>query len=178
MILLNSAINERLGALGEGDESRLGAQAEIMSENARARMQELNQLSGEPFDAAFAGWVTEAYPDRIEAWSQLGNNQTFAELSQAVVPRLEEHLSIAKDVAAGSGGAASGGDATRAEEETNGPTGGEGQTGERQHTPEPNSKSIRSPRRSLYRAVRNSRHACGGRFQCSARGIVFAFLRA
>lgn len=126
MVLLNSAISDRLG--GEADEA--------LSAPVRADLEVLDDLNGEDFDRLFTTWVTTVYPGLIEAWSRLGEHETFADLSQAVTPELEQQLATARDVLSGEGNSTHTGGAQE--------TGAEGQTGERQHSHEPEQPEVQS----------------------------------
>ncbi|WP_375263657.1 DUF4142 domain-containing protein [Palleronia sp.] len=137
MALLNQAINDRLNAVGD----RAGQGS--MTEDVRADLEVLADLNGAEFDRLFATWVTSVYPTIIDAWSQMGENETFAELSRAVTPKLEAQLATAQAVLDGDTGATQSG-AAQANSGGNGDAGAQGQTNERQHTPKTEQPEVQS----------------------------------
>lgn len=152
MILLHGEINDRLDELGLGDEIR--PLPETMSEGDQARLNELRDLNDRAFNAGFAAWITDAYPYMIASWERVGQLDGFGALADAVVPRLKDQLGVAEQVVAAAGyleridpdiartvTAAGGGEAIVAD---TGPTGAEGQVGERQHTPEPEPPAVQT----------------------------------
>ena len=167
MILLHSEINERLDGLGEDDETAAGLPQDIPESDQQA-LNALRDLNDREFNAGFAAWVAEAYPDVIAAWRQLGDAEGFAELAGAVVPHLEDQLAVAEQIVMAEGdlqqvdddlaavlAAAGAGEraADNADPTGTDPTGAEGQTGERQHTPEPEQPEVQTGENYAHQQV-------------------------
>ena len=167
MILLHGEINERLDMLGKEDETAAGL-PQVMSGKDQQALDALRDLNDREFNAGFAAWVADAYPDLIAAWRQLRDAEGFAELAGAVVPHLEDQLAVAEQVVMTEGDlqqvdhdlaaalvAAGAGERAGDDADLTGadPTGAEGQTGERQHTPKPEQPEVQTGENYAHRQV-------------------------
>jgi Domain of unknown function (DUF4142) len=153
MILLHSAIDERLDAAREGGAESTPALPQTMNERDQAALNEARVKNDQEFNLAFSSWVADAYPGMIEAWRRLGEAEGVSELAEAIVPRLEAQLRVAEQVVAAEGDLATV-DAAGVRTLTEGgggqaagvaaASGAEGQAGERQHTPEPEPPAVQT----------------------------------
>jgi hypothetical protein len=151
MILLHSGIGRHLDGWAEASGASL---PETMSEEAQADLDALRDATGNEIDVGLAAWVSEAYPQQIDAWERIGDAAPFRALAQSVVDQLEGQLMVARRVLEGDGElTAVGEDVSRvlawggridgADRQT-AAAAGEGQTGERQHTPSTESAAVQS----------------------------------
>ncbi|SDY94689.1 hypothetical protein [Citreimonas salinaria] len=138
MILLGEAVLDRLDVPGDQRDG-----SPLLSAYVRADLEVLKALNGEQFDQVFAAWVTTVYPSIVDAWSYLGEDARFADLAGAVKPRLEDQMAAARSVLQGASAAQvpSGDDSTGDNTEA---IGAEGQTGERQHTPQTEQPNVQT----------------------------------
>ena len=104
MIDDHTAANQKLQALAQGKKWEVASEADLMS---KAKAMILKLRDGESFDQAYANNQVVAHEQTIELFrkqAQEGQDSDLKAFANETLPKLEQHLQHAKELAAAHGG--------------------------------------------------------------------------